>query len=147
GELVSRDELRSTLWQNDTFVDFETGLNTAIKRLRETLGDSAENPTLIETVPRRGYKFIAAVELRPIHDNGRTQSRSRRVGLLSIAVMAGVVALVLISLAAWGKRPQPSVANLVRITNDGRAMNAPVTDGVHLYFIEGTPWSTGSRIV
>src|ERR1700681_173699 len=62
GEIVSREELRSTLWQEDTFVDFETGVNTAIKRLRETLGDSADNPTFIETVPRRGYRFIAPVE-------------------------------------------------------------------------------------
>jgi len=151
GEVVSREELRSTLWPDNTFVDFETGLNTVIKRLRETLGDSADNPTFIETVPRRGYKFIAAVELRPIHDNGLTgtQSRLRRVALLSIGVTAGVVALVLTSLAVWGKRPQPSVVNLVQITNDGRAkipINSTFTDGVHLYFIEGTPWTSGSRI-
>ena len=62
GELVSREELRSLLWQENTFVDFETGLNTAVKRLRETLGDSADNTTFIETIPRRGYKFIAPVE-------------------------------------------------------------------------------------
>jgi TolB-like protein/DNA-binding winged helix-turn-helix (wHTH) protein/tetratricopeptide (TPR) repeat protein len=63
GEIVSREELRSTLWHEDTFVDFETGLNTAIKRLRDTLGDSADSPTFIETVPRRGYRFISAVDL------------------------------------------------------------------------------------
>ena len=62
GEIVTREELRSTLWHGDTFVDFETGLNTAVKRLRETLGDSADSPTFIETLPRRGYKFIAPVE-------------------------------------------------------------------------------------
>src|SRR5499427_7293436 len=65
GELVSREELRSLLWRENTFVDFETGLNTAVKRLRETLGDSADNPTFIETIPRRGYKFIAPVEWAP----------------------------------------------------------------------------------
>jgi DNA-binding winged helix-turn-helix (wHTH) protein len=62
GEIVSREELRSTLWHEDTFVDFETGLNTAIKRLRETLGDSADSPTFIETVPRRGYRCIVPVK-------------------------------------------------------------------------------------
>jgi DNA-binding winged helix-turn-helix (wHTH) protein len=62
GEIVSREELRSTLWHEDTFVDFETGLNTAVKRLRETLGDSADNPTFIETVPRRGYRCIVPVK-------------------------------------------------------------------------------------
>src|SRR3974390_892917 len=61
GQTVTREQLRSTLWPADTFVDFETGLNTTIKRLRETLGDSAENPTFIETVPKRGYRFIAPV--------------------------------------------------------------------------------------
>src|SRR5437899_4460959 len=61
GQTVTREQLRSTLWPADTFVDFETGLNTTIRRLRETLGDSAENPAFIETVPKRGYRFIAPV--------------------------------------------------------------------------------------
>src|SRR5215472_227905 len=59
GEMVTRDELRATLWPSDTFVDFEHGLNAAVNRLRETLGDSADSPHLIETLPRRGYRFIA----------------------------------------------------------------------------------------
>src|SRR5439155_16993037 len=63
GELVSRDDLRSLLWTDDTFVDFEIGLNTAVKRLRETLGDAANNPKFVGTLPRRGYKFIAPVEI------------------------------------------------------------------------------------
>ena len=62
GELISREELRQRLWQADTFVDFEHGVNAAVKRLRETLGDSAETPRFVETVPRRGYRFIAPVE-------------------------------------------------------------------------------------
>jgi Tol biopolymer transport system component/DNA-binding winged helix-turn-helix (wHTH) protein len=59
GEIVTREELRSRLWPADTFVDFDEGLNTAIKKLRHALGDSPDNPTFIETVPRRGYRFIA----------------------------------------------------------------------------------------
>src|SRR6185503_7209456 len=62
GELVTREELRQRLWQTDTFVDFEHGVNAAVKRLRETLGDSAETPRFVETLPRRGYRFIAPVE-------------------------------------------------------------------------------------
>lgn len=62
GELVTREELRQRLWQRDTFVDFEHGVNAAVKRLRETLGDSAETPRFIETLPRRGYRLIAPVE-------------------------------------------------------------------------------------
>jgi len=62
GELVTRDELRHQLWPDDTFVDFEHGLNAAVKRLRDVLGDSAEAPRFIETVPRRGYRFVALVD-------------------------------------------------------------------------------------
>src|SRR3954469_4555741 len=61
GELVFRDELRGRLWTADTFVDFEHGLNKTINKIREALGDSAESPRFVETVPRRGYRFIADV--------------------------------------------------------------------------------------
>ena len=63
GELVTREELRSRLWPADTFVDFDHGLNAAIRRLREALGDSAETPRFVETVARRGYRFIGNVEI------------------------------------------------------------------------------------
>lgn len=62
GELVTREELRDRLWPGDTFVDFNHGLNAAVNKLREALSDSAENPRYIETLPRRGYRFIATVE-------------------------------------------------------------------------------------
>ncbi len=61
GEVVTRDELRQVLWTSDTFVDFEVGLNSAVRKLREALDDSAENPRFIETLPRRGYRFVASV--------------------------------------------------------------------------------------
>src|SRR6266852_5883973 len=61
GELVSREELRKKLWPNDTFVDFDHGVNIAINKLRDALGDSPEKPRFIETLPRRGYRFIAPV--------------------------------------------------------------------------------------
>src|SRR5713101_5895742 len=61
GEMVTREELRSKLWPADTFVDFDHGLNAAIKRLRDALGESAEAPVFIETLARRGYRFIAPV--------------------------------------------------------------------------------------
>lgn len=62
GEIITRDELRNRLWQGDTFVDFDHGLNNAVMKLREVLGDSSENPRFVETVPRRGYRFIVPVE-------------------------------------------------------------------------------------
>jgi TolB-like protein/DNA-binding winged helix-turn-helix (wHTH) protein/Tfp pilus assembly protein PilF len=65
GEIVTREELRQKLWPADTFVDFEHGLNTSVKKLRQALCDSAEAPRYIETAPRLGYRFIAAVEVLP----------------------------------------------------------------------------------
>ena len=62
GEIVTREELRQRLWLADTFVDFDDGLNTAVKKIRDLLGDSAERPRYIETIPRRGYRFTAVVE-------------------------------------------------------------------------------------
>lgn len=62
GETVTREELRSEVWPADTFVDFDHSLNTAINKIREVLGDSASNPHYVETVPKRGYRFIAVVE-------------------------------------------------------------------------------------
>jgi TolB-like protein len=61
GEIVTREELRQRIWPADTFVDFEKGLYNAIKRLREALSDSAENPRFVETLPRRGYRFLETV--------------------------------------------------------------------------------------
>ena len=63
GEVVTREEIRARLWPADTFVDFEHGLNTSVKRLRQVLCDSAEEPRYIETVPRLGYRFVAPVEV------------------------------------------------------------------------------------
>jgi TolB-like protein/Tfp pilus assembly protein PilF len=65
GETVTRDQLRHRLWPADVFVDFENNLNTAVARLREALGDSAEHPRFIETLPKRGYRFIAPVSDHP----------------------------------------------------------------------------------
>jgi len=62
GELVTREELRNCLWPSDTFVDFNHGLNAAVNKLREALSDSAENPRYVETLPRRGYRFVADIE-------------------------------------------------------------------------------------
>jgi len=78
GELVSREELCRRLWPAGTFVDFENGLNTAANRLRSALGDSAERPHYVETVPRRGYRFICPITRfespdREVSESGRLQ--------------------------------------------------------------------------
>ena len=63
GDVVTREELRLLLWPSDTFVDYDHSLNTAVNKLREALSDSADNPRFIQTIPRRGYRFIAPVEV------------------------------------------------------------------------------------
>src|SRR5690349_8261786 len=63
GEIVTREDLHQRIWTADTFVDFDHGLNTAVNKLREALGDSADSPRFVETVPRRGYRFLAPVEV------------------------------------------------------------------------------------
>src|SRR4051812_18491852 len=65
GDVVSREELQKSVWPADTFVDFDFGLNTAIKKIRAALGDSAGSPRFVETLPRKGYRFIAAVAWEP----------------------------------------------------------------------------------
>ena len=65
GEIVTREELRKRLWSSDTFVDFEVALNSAVSRLRDALGDSADEPSFIETIPKRGYRFVAPIPKRP----------------------------------------------------------------------------------
>jgi DNA-binding winged helix-turn-helix (wHTH) protein len=80
GEVVSREELRTRLWPADTFVDFDHSLNAAVRRLRDALGDSAENPRFVETVARRGYRFLAPVNGTPpiIEDEGSGWSAPAR---------------------------------------------------------------------
>jgi len=114
GELVTREQLHQKLWPADTFVDFDVGLNSAIKRLRDALGDSAEKPRYIETLPRRGYRFIARIEngngdlpapaaveqnLVPVLPARRT---SKLWNKRRIVVTAGVAAfLIVAAIASW----------------------------------------------
>jgi TolB-like protein/DNA-binding winged helix-turn-helix (wHTH) protein/Tfp pilus assembly protein PilF len=96
--VVSREELYKHLWQTDTFVGFDEGLNTAIRKLRQTLNDSAEMPRIIETVPKKGYRFIAKVEfvVPPKVPASDSQNSTRHKSLRNLAIAAGVT----LSLAA-----------------------------------------------
>ncbi len=79
GEVVTREVLRQRLWRDNVFVDFENNLNSAVARLREVLGDSAEHPRFIETLPRHGYRFIASVSR---NDTTATEASLQKVRLL-----------------------------------------------------------------
>jgi DNA-binding winged helix-turn-helix (wHTH) protein len=127
GRVVSRDEIRTALWSTDTFVNFEQGVNFAMRQVREALGEQAERPVFIQTVPKRGYRFVAPIEAidpdtgrpyRPTTDGSlnkllwtniaelrlaeidRRQQHRRRMRLLAIAigVTAAVAAMLLAKL-------------------------------------------------
>ena len=118
GEIVTRDQLREKLWPADTFVDVDNSVNAAVNRLREALGDSAESPRFVETLPRRGYRFVAPVtevrvsERDPGAENTSAAAQSRpgkartggnlnhrrSVAKLSVAVM---LVVVLVAASAW----------------------------------------------
>jgi DNA-binding winged helix-turn-helix (wHTH) protein len=99
GELVTREELRTKLWPAETFVDFDHGLNAAVKRLRDTLGDSADAPRFIETMARRGYRFIHPIETVStvrFPESPHASGAARRTGLaigLVVAIAAGSFSL------------------------------------------------------
>jgi len=111
GDIVTREELRRELWPADTFVDFEHSLNAAVKRLRDALGDSAENPLFIETLARRGYRFNAQVDGRTAPPSAHSPTAPSRVlrrfnvfGLSFLAVGILVAALI------WAKNFRGRVA-------------------------------------
>ena len=110
GRLVTRDQIRAALWRDDTFVDFDQGVNFAIRQVREALDDDAERPVYIETVPKRGYRFLAPVEeVRP----GHTQPEARTDLRLHKALWANIVDLRLAEEARRKRRKAMSVVLVV----------------------------------
>ena len=141
GALVTREELRTSLWQSDTFVDFEHGLNTAIKRLRDALGDSADTPRFIETLPRRGYRFIAAIESDTQAASAGEQQKTSRtsrvrwmpIGLgIALLVSTGVLILTVVPL-------RPSASSDAAMTH----LNVVVTPAEQL--LTGDPRERSGR--
>ena len=142
GDVVTREELRAQLWPADTFVDFEHSLNAAVKRLRDALGDSADNPRFIETLPRRGYRFLLPVD-DPARSAGASGPSVERAAVaappssgllvprwalkLGLAVVFPVL-LVAGGLNRWLSRsssPLPAGAVLTRLTSDSGLTTYP----------------------
>jgi Tol biopolymer transport system component/DNA-binding winged helix-turn-helix (wHTH) protein len=112
GEEVSREQLRLLLWPDQAFLEFDTGINTAVAKLRQALGDSAESPRFIATRPRRGYRFIAPVtfdDRSPSQPRAAGRSRGQRLKILTAASIAAVVSAA----GAWLVRPSPSGASVM----------------------------------
>lgn len=109
GEVVSREELRSRLWPSDTFVAFDDGLNTAVSKLREALGDSVGGPQSIETVPRRGYRFIAPLDPQTLQVvAGPDLSEPLRPRRRALALAATIGGLVALAAGSWAARTSPT---------------------------------------
>ena len=158
GQVVSREELQKKLWPADTFVDFDHGLNKAINKIREALGDSAESPRFVETVARRGYRFLADVrvadaapvrspELAPQpHPAADARDRQDPAGTLAMLthllpprawkISTFVLLALLASLAAWklhsGNRPSPVIRSLAVLPLESLS-----SDASQDYFADG----------
>ena len=91
GEVVTREELQARVWPSDTYVGFDEGINTAIRKLRVAFGDSADNPRFIETLPRRGYRFIAPVRELPKGEGNNDSGIDSRAETLPVAVAVGTI--------------------------------------------------------
>ena len=156
GEVVTREELQKRLWP-DTFVDVDHNLNTAINKIREALGDSAENPRFVETLPRRGYRFIASVESddvssgRVADDAASVTSKTRRrllyYGLAVLGVAVVVAAGLLVLWKTFRPSGVPRVLGFRQLTSDGHPkVGLMATDGSRVYFTESLP-GAGSLIL
>jgi Tol biopolymer transport system component/DNA-binding winged helix-turn-helix (wHTH) protein len=162
GEVITREELQKRLWP-DTFVDFDHNLNTAINKIRDVLGDSAESPRFVETVPRKGYRFVAPVngaaggmsgapgleaERGPLIEVRGRQEQPRVAVKVLAYLVTGLVIVALIAVVGW-LRNSGNVTQITRysqITADGQGKSsgyaseppAPlIGDGARLYFVEG----------
>src|SRR5690349_7057454 len=143
GEVVTREEMRKKLWPADTFVDFDHSLNAAIRRLRDALGDSAENPRFVETVARRGYRFIAPVNgtatvAEPVVTDAAAPLPHRRRRWLWLALVPLLAVFVSIGFHAGLRSSQGSQASESRLTanpEEARVMGAAISpDGKYLAF-------------
>jgi TolB-like protein/DNA-binding winged helix-turn-helix (wHTH) protein/Tfp pilus assembly protein PilF len=145
GEIVSREELRELLWPRDTFVDFDHGLNNAVMKLREVLGDSSEHPRFIETLPRRGYRFIAPVEIKnaipnisPAHASAGQLMPTQSVGPEPVPDNSGLLRKVI-----EGQRKShfalPRIAVLVAAVLAGSAL----ISGITVHYVHGVNASKG----
>lgn len=139
GEIVTREEFEKRLWPQDTFVDFDLSLNSAVKKLRQALGDESANPRFVETLYRRGYRFVgqtngvrsASVDLK---------SQPAKPHKISFPMLAWTIPATLILAIAlmWFARPlpPPRIIGYTQITHDGLHKGPIVTDGERLYFAE-----------
>jgi Tol biopolymer transport system component/DNA-binding winged helix-turn-helix (wHTH) protein len=137
GDVVTRAELQKRLWP-DTFVDVERNLNTAVNKIRETLGDSAESPKYIETLPRRGYRFIAPIEAcaPQLEQQSIEDAESKKPKGINFWWASALGLLTIGIAAAWyllRPLPAPRITDYAQITLDGRHKEIAGTDGNRIF--------------
>jgi TolB-like protein/DNA-binding winged helix-turn-helix (wHTH) protein/Flp pilus assembly protein TadD len=158
GEVVTREEIQKKLWPADTFVDFDHGVNKAISKIREALGDVTESPRFVETVARRGYRFLAEVKpveaetvrspnlseqssaptesLAPVPAGGESATREQSPFPLSLKILSFVLVLGLAAAAAWkfyfSRNPSPAIHSLAVLPLDSLS-----NDASQDYFADG----------
>ena len=127
GVLVTREELQTRIWPNESYGDFDHAVNVAVGKLRTALGDCADDPSFIETVPRRGYRFVARLEAAG-GNAARSRAGNRAVKAISppissrrgvaVARLFGAIVVggILIAIGIWLGRPQPSALDFQRLT-------------------------------
>ena len=140
GEVVSRDTLKQEVWGHDTHVDFERGLNFCIAQIRSALGDAAESPTYVETVPKRGYRFIAAIEASdsaaastsPEADPAPAPAQPRSEWSRRGAAALVAVSLMVVALIGWAKASAapPTVVVVPFYNETGNAQHGALADAV-----------------
>jgi len=158
-EIVTREDLQKRLWPQDTFVDFDLSLNSAVKKLRQALGDDSEHPRFIETLYRRGYRFIGQTNGAPAVEEPATVSAAplqvlppssqgnvvahepaAKTRKINLVVLAWIIPALLIVIAAlvWFTRPTPPprILGYTQITHDGLRKLSMVTDSDRLYIEE-----------
>jgi DNA-binding winged helix-turn-helix (wHTH) protein len=150
GEIVTRQELIREVWGSDTFVDFDQGLNYAIRRIRAALDDDVDAPRFLETVPKTGYRFIAQIaRLTPVNKDSvepapphpaRTRPKLNRV---TVAAFAALLALAAGFWYLGRPLPPPRITAYTRLTHDGRFKAPVATDGIRLYFDQFSPQAIG----
>jgi DNA-binding winged helix-turn-helix (wHTH) protein/Tol biopolymer transport system component len=149
GEVVTREELQQKLWPADIFVDFDHSLNAAIRRLRDTLGDSAENPRFVETVARRGYRFLAAVSgtatTVPPQQVPQATTRPKRLHISAVLVVLLAGVALGWAIAHWRHRSaqiasvQIKQRRLTANSEENPVLGAAISpDGKYLAFADRT---------
>jgi DNA-binding winged helix-turn-helix (wHTH) protein len=154
GEVVSRDELRRRLWPEDTHVDFDRSLNTAASKLREALGDAADNSCHFETLPKRGYRFISPVSGAVPAPSCSPAGGEKQVAtgwpfrghFLRVGVTAAAALALGLAYSRWNAPSSvPVVTRSFRLTNDDFSKSPElVTDGPRLYF---SAWKGGRGVL